>query len=188
MASQNERSQATRKALMRAGRELFAHRGYADVSVGEIATRAGVTTGALYHQFAGKEALFTAIYEQLVAAVWARVLSLREASSEPSLIADCEAYLDACAEPEFFRITTDGPAVIGWDRLVEGARAMIEVSLTAALERGEISDAPIEPLARMLAAALKEAGVMIATAEDPASARAEAGEAARRLIRGMLNT
>jgi AcrR family transcriptional regulator len=141
VVSQNQRSQATREGLIRAGRELFARRGYAEVSVGEIATRAGVTTGALYHQFAGKEDLFTAIYEQLVGAVWTRVLSLREASSEPSLIAECDAYLDACAEPEFFRITADGPAVIGWDRLVDGTRAMIEASLTAARERGEIASA-----------------------------------------------
>ena len=39
----------------------------------------------------------------------------------------------------------------------------------------------------MLAAALKEAGVMIATSEDPATARSQAGEAARRLIRGILS-
>jgi AcrR family transcriptional regulator len=153
---QSERSQATRDALIRAGRELFAERGYDAVSVGEIATRAGVTTGALYHQFVGKAELFTAIYEQLVGAVWARVLTLREQSDEPSVIADCDAYLDACAEPEFFHITADGPAVIGWDRLVDGARAMIEASLTSARERGEIA------------------------------ARAQAGEASRQLIRGML--
>ena len=187
MVSQDERSQATRTALTRAGRQLFAERGYANVSVGEIATRAGVTTGALYHQFTGKQELFAAVYEQLVAAVWARVLSLRVASDEPSLIADCDAYLDACAEPEFFRITADGPTVLGWDRLVDGTRTMIEASLTAARERGEIGPAPIEPLARMLAAALKEAGVMIATSEDPAAARIQAGEAARRLMTGMLS-
>jgi AcrR family transcriptional regulator len=187
VVSQDERSQATRAALTRAGRELFARRGYAAVSVNEIAAKAGVTTGALYHQFTGKKELFTAIYEELVAAVWERVLSHREASNEPSLIADCEAYLDACAEPEFFRITADGPAVIGWDRLVEGTRTLIEASLTAARGRGEIGPVPIEPIARMLAAALKEAGVMIATAEDPAAARIKAGDAARQLIRGMLS-
>ena len=39
--------------------------------------------------------------------------------------------------------------------------------------------------ARMLAAALKEAGVMIATAPDPKKARAEASAGAERLLRGL---
>jgi len=37
----------------------------------------------------------------------------------------------------------------------------------------------------MLAAVVKEAGVMIATSDDPPAARIQAGEAARRLIRGI---
>jgi AcrR family transcriptional regulator len=186
MATQNERTQATRRALMDAGRQLFAQRGYAEVGVSELAGRAGVTTGALYHQFDSKQGLFTAIYEDLVAATWTRVLAAREDSDEPGVVADCEAYLDACADPAFYRITADGPAVIGWDRLIDGTRTMIEASLTAARERGEITDAPIEPLARMLAAALKEAGVMIATADDHVTARAQASQSARSLIGGLL--
>ncbi|HEY2718719.1 MAG TPA: hypothetical protein VGI52_03745 [Solirubrobacteraceae bacterium] len=63
---------------------------------------------------------------------------------------------------------------------------MVEGSFAAALERGEVAEAPIEPLARMLAAAMKEAGVMIATAEDREAARVEAVEGARRLIAGLL--
>lgn len=186
MVTQEQRTLATRRALMDAGRALFAERGYADVPVGEVATKAGVTTGAIYHQFDSKEGLFRAIYDELVQATWARVLSARKTGAGPGLITDCEAYLDACADPAFFRITADGPAVIGWDHLIDGTRRMIEASLTAARDRGEITDAPIEPLARMLAAALKEAGVMIATASDPATARSQASDSARRLIGGLL--
>lgn len=104
----------------------------------------------------------------------------------PGLISDCRTYLDACADPAFFRITADGPSVIGWDELIAGTRRPIEASLHAARDRGEIADTPVEPIARMLAAALKEAGVMIATAADPATARAQADEAALRLISGLL--
>jgi AcrR family transcriptional regulator len=188
MVTQSERSQATRKALRRAGRELFAERGYAAVPVGEIAARAGVSTGAIYHQYASKEGLFKAIYEELVQAAWARVLKLRETGGSPSLMGDCEAYLDACAEPEFHRITADGRSVIGWDSLIEDTRSMIAASLVAAQERGEIGEVPIESMARMLAAALKEAGVMIATADDPVVARVEAGRSAERLIGGLLES
>ncbi len=185
MATQDERTRATRRALLDAGRSLFAERGYAAVSVTEVASEAGVTTGALYHQFGSKEALFEAIYSELVRRVWGQVLDARAASSEPSLLADCESYLETCADPAFNRITIEGPAVIGWDQILDEAQAMIQASLTAARQRGEITDVPIASLARMLAAALKEAAVMIATSDDPAEARAAAKAGARELVRGL---
>jgi hypothetical protein len=97
-----------------------------------------------------------------------------------------EAYLDACANPAFNRITIDGPAVIGWDQVLDEAETMIAASLAAARERGEISGATSPALARMLAAALKEAAVMIAIADDAERARAEARDSARQLIGGLL--
>jgi len=185
MVSHDKRTQLTRRALLDAARALFAERGYADVAVTEIARGAGVTTGALYHQFGSKASLFRAVYAELVQAVWLRVLEART-GEPPSVLGDCEAYLDACADPAFDRITIEGPAVIGWDQVLDEAQAMIELSLTAARERGEIADVPIGAVARMLAAALKEAAVMIAVAEDPARARADARETARRLVSGLL--
>lgn len=55
--TQEERSAATRDALITAARRLWGERGYADVGTPEIATAAGVTRGAMYHQFADKAAL-----------------------------------------------------------------------------------------------------------------------------------
>ncbi len=186
MPTHHERTQATRRALIDAGRRLFAEHGYAGVSVGEIAQAAGVTTGAIYHQFSSKEGLFVAVYDELVQATWIRVQAARQASDHPSLLSDCAAYLDACAEPAFTRITADGPAVLGWDYLVAQTSQLIEISLTDARDRGEIIDVPLGPLSRMLAAALKEAGVIIATAPDAAVARDQADQTARHLIAGLL--
>ena len=52
--TQASRSAATRAALVTAARPLFADKGYAAVGTDEVARAAGVTRGALYHQFAGK--------------------------------------------------------------------------------------------------------------------------------------
>src|ERR1700722_19341538 len=56
---------ATRAALIGAARQLFGEQGYVDTSTDEIVARAGVTKGALYHHFSGKEGLFRAVFEQV---------------------------------------------------------------------------------------------------------------------------
>ena len=55
--TQAERTATTRGALLRAARELFAERGFAATGRDDIAERAGVTRGALYHHFESKEAI-----------------------------------------------------------------------------------------------------------------------------------
>jgi AcrR family transcriptional regulator len=185
--TQAERTEKTRRALLDAGRVLFAERGFAHVSVGEISAAAGVTTGAIYHHFESKEGLFHAVYDELMSDTSARIAQARLQNSSPSLFADCEIYLDACADPSFFRITTDAPTVIGWNTILDDTQALIAAALVAAQADKEIDQSlEVAPLARMLAAALKEAGVMIATAPDPERARAEASDAAHRLITGLL--
>jgi AcrR family transcriptional regulator len=185
--TQTERTETTRRALLDAARALFAEQGYADIGVGEISRRAGVTSGAIYHHFESKAGLFRATYDELVANTATRIAEARRGSAEPSLAADCELYLDACSDPAFFRITADAPGVIGWEAILDDTQRLIAKSLRAAQAEGEIDPAlPIAALARMLAAALKEAGVMIATAPDPVPARAEASAGAQRLISGLL--
>src|ERR1700761_2701045 len=61
--TQAGRSAATRDALVAAARRLVAERGFAEVPADAIVAAAGVTRGALYHQFADKTALFDAVLE-----------------------------------------------------------------------------------------------------------------------------
>ena len=165
---------------------MFARHGYADVGIAEIARRAGATSGSVYHHFGSKAGLFRAVYDELVASTSKHITAARRSNPSPNLIADCELYLDACADPAFFRITADAPAVIGWDAILDDTQQLIAANLVAAQNDGEIRpDLPIAALARMLAAALKEAGVMIATAPDPARARTNASVSARCLIAGL---
>ena len=44
---------------------LFGGRGYVDTSIEEVVARAGLTKGAVYHHFDGKEGLFRAVFEQV---------------------------------------------------------------------------------------------------------------------------
>ena len=49
---------AVRNELLSKAAVLFARRGYGSLTIREIATEAGVSTGTLYHYFKGKEDLF----------------------------------------------------------------------------------------------------------------------------------
>lgn len=64
-----EESQArTRSEVLAAAARVFARRGYDGASVAEIADDAGYSHGAVYSNFADKEDLFLALYEEWVAA------------------------------------------------------------------------------------------------------------------------
>jgi AcrR family transcriptional regulator len=176
--TQSERSANTRAALMAAARRLFTERGYDAVSAEEIVRAAGVTRGALYHHFGGKRDLLEAVYERLEAESTERVARIVLGSELESPLeamkAGVEAFLDECAEPELQRIALhDAPAVLGWDRWREIAAAnglgLIEASLTAAIEAGEIRPLPVKPMAHLLMGALDEAAMLVARSEDPRS-------------------
>lgn len=61
-----QRAQETRQRLLDAGRNVFARQGFGQGTVDEIAAVAGVSMGALYHHFSGKEELFRALLGQHV--------------------------------------------------------------------------------------------------------------------------
>ena len=75
MPTQVERRETTRAALLTAARELFTEKGFAGTGREEIAERAGVTRGALYHHFASKQAAFEAVAAELDAELAARVVA-----------------------------------------------------------------------------------------------------------------
>jgi AcrR family transcriptional regulator len=186
-----ERSEATRAALVAAARPLFAERGFAGVGTEEIVRAAGVTRGALYHQFADKRELFAAVFEQVEAEVTQRTARAAVASGAADPLAvlrvGAVAWLDACSEPEVQRIVLlDGPAVLGWDAWREiGMRyglGLVENELKEAIEAGVLEPQPIRALAHVLMGAIDEAALYVATAEDQAAARAEAGAVLDRLL------
>ena len=192
--TQAERRDATRTALIRAARPLFAERGYADVGTEEIVRAAGVTRGALYHHFAGKDGLFLAVFEdvenQLLEQIGARVVASAANSPLAALGAGIDEMLDLAVDPGFAQIALiDAPAVLGWQQWREvGWRygmGLTEQVLGAAVESGEIPPQPLRPLAHALLGALDEAVLYVARADDQQQARAEMAAVLGTLVGGL---
>ena len=186
--TQAERNATTRAALVEAGRRLFSTKGYAEVATDELARAAGVTRGALYHQYDGKTGLFAAVLESVEAEVVTRVAAAMAPHPDPEarLLAGLDAYLDACADPTIHRITlVEGPAALGWTAWREvghrHAIAVVEDAVAALAPAG----APISALAHLLVGALGEAALYVAAAEDPDRARDEARTAVLALLGGL---
>jgi len=181
--TQAERSEATRAALIAAARKLFAEKGYAQCGREEIVAAAGVTRGALQHHFGDKLTLFVAVYETVEhEVVEATAVAGMSAGDDPveHLRAGCHAYLDKVLEPDVQRICAiDGPAVLPNDVRQEitdrYALGLVRETVQHAMERGRLDTAPVEPLTRMLLASVMAGAQYVATAPDPATARAEAG-------------
>lgn len=64
--AQQERAVRTRRAVLEAAAAVFAERGYAAATIGEILHRAGVTKGALYFHFDSKAALARGVLQAQV--------------------------------------------------------------------------------------------------------------------------
>jgi AcrR family transcriptional regulator len=191
MSSKARQSEATRGKLLRVGRDLFARRGYNDVSTEEIVRRAGVTRGALYHHFEDKRDLFAAVVEQVEQDVMQKVAeaALAEEDSWEQQRVAIGAYLDVCLEPAVQRIVlTDAPSVLGlaaW-REIESKYgfALVEAGLRSVMEAGYIERQPVEPLAHLLLGALTEGGLLIGRAEDRQATRREVGDGLDRILCG----
>jgi AcrR family transcriptional regulator len=192
--SQEERSRATRAALIGAAYRLFAERGYAAVSADEIVQAAGVTRGALYHHFEDKRDLFRAVFEELERSFTEELASAVEASGDPAsgLTVGLARFLDMCERPEVLRLgLTDAPAVLGWAewRSIEARHGLglLSAMLEHAAGAGLLKPAPVDVLAHLLLSAVIEAALLIAHASDRPAARAAAEQSLLTLMSGMLN-
>jgi AcrR family transcriptional regulator len=182
---------ATRLALLSAARELFGVRGYAATSIEEVAVRAGVTKGAVYHHFGGKANLFQEVYEQVMREVSDQVVSkFNEPDHWVALTSGCQLMIDAQLDPAVRRIALhDARSVLSWDvvHLIESRYGAVGIrgALRKAMHGGVVEPQPLRPLALLLAGAVSEACFYVADAGDPVQAREEVGRLVVRLLEGL---
>ncbi|WP_043649270.1 TetR/AcrR family transcriptional regulator [Nocardia thailandica] len=193
--SQEDRSRTTRAALERAGRDLFAERGFAATSAEALVAAAGVTRGALHHHYGDKRGLFLAVLEQIetesTAEVTAALAPLADDDVLSAMTVGLSTFFDICSRPEMLRIVlSDAPTVLGWPAFREfEARhglGLLTDQLRRAVDAGVVPTAPVPVLAQLLLSAITEGSLIVAHAADPAAARAEVQQSLLLLLGGLL--
>ncbi len=187
-------AERTRLAMIQAARQLFTERGYHEVGIRELAAAAGVTRGALYHHFGDKETLFVEVFKAVHADLVADAAQRHRDPNRPDrwtqFRRDLQIALDSATRPDVQQIgLIDGPAVLGWARWRElraaTGLAAIAKGLEASMKAGFIRAQPVLPLANLISGATKEATLLIAHSSDPATTRAEMGQALDSLLESL---
>ena len=187
-----EMVEETRAKLIRAARKAFASKGYAAASMDELTAEAGLTRGALYHNFGDKKGLLQAVIDQIDAEMLARMHEAadRAEGQWQGLLDESIAYLEMAVEPEIQRIMLlDGPAVLGdpsqWPNQTACLRRTTE-EVQALVDAGVLAPVDAEAAARLLNGAALNAALWIAASDDPPAVLDKSVDAFRRLATGLL--
>ncbi len=138
-----------RAEILRHAGALFAKRGYAAVSVGDIADAVGVSKAAIYHHFPTKDALYTAMLCDLLERIAA---AMRGIAASPHALPDrllqlarattgipADADMDAMMRDVYQHLTPDqrGQILQAHRALEEPPEALMREGVESGLLRGE---------------------------------------------------
>ncbi len=187
-----EYAATTRAAILDAAVERFTVDGFAGTTVDAVAEAARVTKGAVYHHFKGKTELFEASFIMLEERLLTEVAGATGGIDGPweEFAAGVDAYLRTCCQPDFRRIALEeAPAALGWARWKDIEEryflGLVAAALDGLARAGLIRIPDGDLVARMVLAAVSEAGLMVAAAERPDEERAQAGALVMQLLAGL---
>jgi AcrR family transcriptional regulator len=186
-----EKMEATRAKLISAARRAFAQKGFAAASMDDLTASAGLTRGALYHNFGDKKGLLAAVVAQVDGEMAAKA---RHAGAEvknawAALIEEGVAYIQLALDPEIQRIVLlDGPAFLGDPSQWPSQSACLKETchtLKELIEAGVVKQVDIEASARLLNGAALNAALWVAASQKPESTLPKAVEAFKCLASGF---
>ncbi|NBE98803.1 TetR/AcrR family transcriptional regulator [Nonomuraea sp. KC401] len=182
------RSSGTRDTLLRAAREVFLAKGYAEATVADIVEASGISVGSLYHHFGGKPGLFLALWERFMRGQEEHTSKAAKAAEGTGerFLAGARAYLEGSWEQrEVARLflENDGPTEFvtlrrqrGWDWIGGNKRLL-----------GLADTRESHVLVVLLTTMMGEAGREVAACETGEDARVTIDEVIR-LVRRLLPT
>jgi AcrR family transcriptional regulator len=210
-----EQGRKTRDILLSVARDLFGAQGFAETSLSAIVKAAGVTKGAFYHHFSGKQEIFLRVFEDVKRAVARRTFVVHReyesASGDPTseelpplkdlaaqsndevwqdLLKCCRQYIEAHTDPQVRRIVLiEARSVLTPDDFYrvedEYGTVILRADLRRAMNRGIIKQLPLRQLARILTGTLNEACLIVANASDQSEAMRQAEMLLEHLLTGL---
>lgn len=183
----------TSAQLIKTARKHFFEHGYAGTSMDALAEEAGLTRGAIYHNFGGKEGLFEAVIKQIDDEMSEKLLTTEVGNTmllETLITASC-LYLDLTLDPEVQKLVfQDAPAVLGqrFRDMDEGTIAQIADALRELISQGTLVPADAESLAVMLNGAITDLALWIARQTNKQAALQTAKTSLETLILGLSKT
>lgn len=193
MTKRAAQGQATRDHLIQVATGLFAGHGYENTSIEAVLAAAGVSRGALYHHFAGKDALFEAVFTAVQTRVIAELAEvISDAPDAVTMLRKAAlGWIGLAGDPVVQRITIiDAPAVLGWERwralCDRHALGELRMLMQAVADEGCIPAGLADPFTHMLMAGLDEIALVIARSDDPATAKTQGRAAVEELVRRLV--
>jgi AcrR family transcriptional regulator len=187
------RGEATRAQLIAIARRMFAERGYEDTSIEAVLREAGVSRGSLYHHFAGKEALFEAVAEDVETSVGEQTLVATAGTEGPvaAMRAGFLAWIRLAGDPVVQRILLiDGPSVLGWERWrameERHALGLIRAVLQVIADEGHLPQDMVGTLAHVLLASVNEVALLVARSDDKEAAMQAGADTVDELLRRLF--
>lgn len=181
----------TKARLVAEARRAFAAQGFADVSAAELCAAAGLTRGALYHHFGGKEGLLEAVLIQIESEIDQRLQHLTAPCTDSwdAFVTCCLGYLDLALDPEIQRIVLrDAPAILGQRfREIDEAAALgpMIAAIRDLIAQGYMRPGDVDVLARLINGAVLEAALWVAATDDAAHRLPRARASVELLLAGL---
>ena len=190
--TRTEKMHKTRAKLIEAGRRAFAAKGFAGASMDDLTAAAGLTRGALYHNFGDKKGLLLAVVDAIdtIMAEAAQDAGRQAGGGWVGLMAEGAAYIELALNPDVQRIVLlDGPAVLGdpsrWPSQNRCLDATI-ATLTDLTARGVLKAVDPEAAGRLLNGAALNAATWVAASGDASATLPRAIAAFEALASGIL--
>lgn len=187
-----ETMEANRAKLVAAARKAFAAHGFSAASMDELTAEAGLTRGALYHNFGDKKGLLAAVVAEIDGEMAARAKAVGAAAGEgwDGLLAEGEAYIEMALDPEVQRIVLlDGPAILGDPSQWPSQSACLEITketIAGLVAVGVLKPVDVEAAARLVSGAALNAALWVAASDDPKAVLPKAVHAFRLMAAGLL--
>lgn len=183
----------TRALFLSIARKEFTKNGYAKASTNDIIEKAGMARGSLYYHFKDKQALFCAVYEDLLQDMLRHISAVIKAQPDPwqAYLSGCMKYLDLCLQDEVqvihlreasahldysSRQAIDSKTLIGAQRM----------ALHNLIDHGVIRSADVGSLAVLVSGALYEAGKTLYASNNPQHTKRMLAAELMNMLSGMI--